>query len=58
MYVSNRNWQDNINKDIKDIVCEGLDSIHQTQDSFQWQVAVNTIMNPRLSQKARNFLPS
>jgi hypothetical protein len=38
-------WKDNINMDIKDIVCEHVDWIHMVQGRVQWQVLVNMVMN-------------
>jgi hypothetical protein len=41
--------------DHKETEYEGLDRVHVTQDRNQWQAFVNTSMNLRTPQKARNF---
>jgi hypothetical protein len=38
-------WGDNINKDVKDIVCKEVDWTHLAQDRYQWRALVNTIIN-------------
>jgi len=38
-------WEDNIRMDRREIVLEGVDWIHLTQDRYQWRVPVNAVMN-------------
>jgi hypothetical protein len=54
---SGRRWEDNIKMDLKEIRCE-MDLIHLVQGRGQWRALVNTVMNLRVLQKARNFLTS
>ena len=37
---------------------EGVDWIRLGQGTYQWLAVVNTAMNLRITQNARNFLPS
>jgi hypothetical protein len=41
---SRRRWEDNVRMDLKEIGCEGVDWIHETQDKDQWRALVNTVM--------------
>jgi hypothetical protein len=38
-------WDDNIKIDLKKVGWEGMDWIHLPQDSDQWRVLRNTVMN-------------
>jgi hypothetical protein len=40
---------DNIEMDLRDIGCGGMDWIDLAQDRDQWRALVNTAMNPRVS---------
>jgi hypothetical protein len=42
--------------DLREVVWEGVDWIHLAQDRDQWWAVVNTVMNPRVPNKARKFL--
>jgi hypothetical protein len=53
-----RRWENNIRTDLRVTGREGVDWIHLAQDRDQWQVVVNTVMNLRIPEKARNFLTS
>jgi hypothetical protein len=48
-------WEDNIRMDLKATGCEGVHRIQLTQDTDQWRLLVNTVMNVRLPY---NFLTS
>jgi hypothetical protein len=39
---------DNIEMDLKETGMGGIDSIDLAQDSYQWRVLVNTVMNLRV----------
>lgn len=38
-------WEDNVELDLKEIVCEGVGWFHLVLDTVQWRVVVNTVMN-------------
>jgi len=42
--------------DFRETAWEGVNWIHLVQDKEQWRIPMNTVMNPRLPQKAGNFL--
>jgi hypothetical protein len=48
-------WED-IRIDPTEIGWEGVDWIHLAQDRDQWQVLVNTVLEPSDSIKGRKFL--
>jgi len=52
-----RGWEENIKLDFKKIGCE-VDWIHVAQNRIQLRAVVNTVMNLRVLQKARNLLTS
>jgi len=39
------NWEDNINMDLQEVVCGGMDWIELAQDRDRWQALVNMVMN-------------
>lgn len=41
---SRRRWVGNVEMDIREIVCVGMDWVNLDQDRNQWRVVVNTIM--------------
>jgi len=41
-------WNDNIQMDLHDVGCEGMDGIDVTQVRQRWQAFVNAVMNPRI----------
>jgi hypothetical protein len=43
-----RRWVDNIKMDLREIGCDGMDSIDLAQDKDQWRALVNTVMNLRV----------
>jgi hypothetical protein len=47
---------DNIKIDRREIGWDRMDWIDLAQDRDQWKALVNTIMNFRIPQQARNFL--
>jgi hypothetical protein len=53
-----RRWEDNIEMDFKEIVCDGMDCIQLTQESGQWRSHMNTEINFRVSNIAGSFLIS
>jgi hypothetical protein len=44
-----RRWEDNIQIDVREIGCGGVDWINLAQDRDQWKALMNTVMNLRLS---------
>jgi len=40
-----RRWDDNINKDLEEVRCGGLDWIDLAQDRDRWRARVNAVMN-------------
>jgi hypothetical protein len=38
-------WKDNIEIDLREVRCEGVDWAHIPQDGVQWWALVNTVMN-------------
>ncbi|PNF14444.1 hypothetical protein B7P43_G01684 [Cryptotermes secundus] len=55
---SRRRWVDNIKMDLIELGWDGMDWTDMPQDMDQWRVLVNTVMNLRVPQNARNFLSS
>jgi hypothetical protein len=43
-----RRWVDNIKMDLREIESDGIDCIDLAQDTDQWRVLVNTVMNLRV----------
>jgi hypothetical protein len=54
---SRHKWKD-IRMDHREIVWKGMNWIHLAQDIDQRRDLVNTVVNPRVPQKAGNFLTS
>jgi hypothetical protein len=52
-----RRWEDNIRMDLQELGCGGMDWIGLAQDKDRWREIVNAVMNLRVQQNARNFLP-
>jgi transcription termination factor 2 len=44
-----RKWVDNIKMDLREIEWDGMDWIDLAQNSNQWRVLVNTVLNLRVS---------
>jgi hypothetical protein len=44
---SRRRWEDKIRRNLKEIVCEGVGSVHVAQNRGQWLGLVITIMSLR-----------
>jgi hypothetical protein len=38
-------WEDNINIDLHEVGCGGMQCIYLTQDRGRWRVFVNAVMN-------------
>ena len=38
-------WEDNINMDLQELECEGVDWIELAEDRDRWRALVNTVMN-------------
>jgi hypothetical protein len=51
-----RRWTDNIKIDLGEIGWDGMDLIDLPQNRDQWRGRMNTVMNLRVPQNARNFL--
>jgi hypothetical protein len=49
-------WEDNINMDLQEVKCGGLDWIELVQDRDRWRAFVNALMNLRVSYNAGNLL--
>jgi len=43
-----RRWDDNIEMDLKEVGCEGMDSIELAQDRDEWRALVNAVTNLRV----------
>jgi hypothetical protein len=43
-----RRWEDNINMDLQEVGCRGMDWIRLTQDRDRWRALVNAVMNLRV----------
>jgi len=41
-------WEDNIRMDLREVLWEGVDWVHLTQDMDHWGAVVNTVMNLRV----------
>jgi hypothetical protein len=50
-------WEENITMNLREIVWEGVDWIHLSQDRNQWQTVVDMVMNLGF-HNAGNFLTS
>jgi len=44
-----RRWEDNIELDIKEVGCGGMDWIELAQDRDRWRAFVNAVMNLRVT---------
>ena len=51
-------WEDNINTDIQEVGCVGMDWIELAQDRDRWRALVSTVMKFRVPYNAGNFLTS
>jgi hypothetical protein len=40
-----RRWEDNIEMDLQEVGCGGMDGIELAQDSDRWRVLVTAVMN-------------
>jgi hypothetical protein len=38
-------WDDNIKMDLEEVGCEVVDWSHLTEDMYQWQALISTVMN-------------
>jgi ribosome biogenesis protein Nip4 len=43
-----RRWEDNINMDLQEVGCGGMDWIELVQVSDRWRALVNAVMNLRV----------
>jgi hypothetical protein len=53
-----RRWEDNVEADLQELGCGGMDRIQLAQDRDRWRALVSAVMNLRVSQNAGNFLTS
>jgi hypothetical protein len=53
-----RRWVDNIEMDLREIGCGGMNWINLAQDRDQWRALVDTVMNLSVPQNAVKFLSS
>jgi len=51
-----RRWEDNINIDLLEVGCGGMDWIELAQDRDRWRALVTAVMNLRVPLNAGNFL--
>jgi hypothetical protein len=42
-----RRWEDNMNMDLQEVGCGGMDWMELAQDRDRWRVLVNVVMNLR-----------
>ena len=43
-----RRWKDNIEMDLQEVTCGGMDWIELAQDRNRWRALVNAVMNLRV----------
>jgi hypothetical protein len=51
-----RRWEENIRRDLMEIVWNVVDWTHLAENRDQWRALVNIAINPRVPYKVGNFL--
>jgi len=53
-----RRWDDNINMDLQEVGCGGMDWIDLAQETNRWRTLLNAVMKLWVPKNAGNFLTS
>jgi hypothetical protein len=51
-------WEDNIEMDLQEVGCRGMDWIELAQDRDRWRALVNVLMNLWVPLRVGHFLSS
>jgi hypothetical protein len=56
--IPRRRWEDNIQIDLQEVGCGGMDWLKLAQDRDSWRALLHAVMSLRIPQNAGNFLIS